>query len=94
MSTIVKTLIVIWMIIGFLVVGIVGFYLGRITMKTQPETTQPFPGNNQFTPPTTFPTGGQLGGPSPMEGAPGGQRREGQLQQPSSQQNFQPPGQQ
>ena len=41
MSTATRALILTWVVIGFLIIGVVGFYLGRITApKTQPS----FPG--------------------------------------------------
>ncbi len=54
MSSTAKALIITWMVIGFLVVGAVGFYLGRVTAPKnqsfptgQPPLNQQQPGGNQ-----------------------------------------------
>lgn len=80
MSTTVKVLIITWLIIGFVIVGVAGFLLGRMTAgssqtQTTPGIMQPQPGNQ-------FPSNGIQQNPQQ-----GGQQN---FQQPPTQMPTQP----
>lgn len=80
MSTTAKALILTWVAIGFLLVGAVGFYLGRLTAPKSGQPSQSQMGQQNFQPPQQQQQFGQQNfQPSPP--------------QQQGQQNFQQPPQ-
>ncbi|MCG2692143.1 hypothetical protein L6272_04940 [Microgenomates group bacterium] len=82
MSSTTKALIITWMIIGFLVIGAVGFYLGRVTAPKnqafpigQPQNQQQSEGNQ---PAGNFQQ--QPGGAAPQQ-PQGNSQQQGSFQQ-------------
>ena len=92
MTSTAKALIITWMVIGFLVVGAVGFYLGRVTVpKNQTFSTgQPL---NQQQPNGNQPAGSfqqQSGGVAPQQPQGNSQQQDDFQQQGDSQQQQKP----